>query len=260
MQDITVKTFQKLPKKLNNPVCIQGLPDISSVGTEAVKQIAEGLNAQKVIELGFSDLPPIIIINDGIPHLPAIEISFWKDPRNRQDVFLITGDDQPMTSRGIYTISNYIAKLMSEQGVKLIVTLGAYIVESPPRNGSTKIYVATTHKEAEPLKNLLNLPNAKPMAEGEILGANGIVPALAKQKYNIDGAIILSETSAQLASIGTPSKTTTQRNKHPKQPRNQLRENTGKQNIKAATYANHPHKHQLVGEPSNPTFFSTPQP
>ncbi|MHA1210594.1 MAG: PAC2 family protein [Candidatus Freyarchaeota archaeon] len=186
MQDITVKTFQKLPKKLNNPVCIQGLPDISSVGTEAVKQIAEGLNAQKVIELGFSDLPPIIIINDGIPHLPAIEISFWKDPRNRQDVFLITGDDQPMTSRGIY-----------------IVTLGAYIVESPPRNGSTKIYVATTHKEAEPLKNLLNLPNAKPMAEGEILGANGIVPALAKQKYNIDGAIILSETSAQLASIGT---------------------------------------------------------
>ena len=203
MQDITVKTFQKLPKKLNNPVCIQGLPDISSVGTEAVKQIAEGLNAQKVMELGFSDLPPIIIINDGIPHLPAIEISFWKDPRNRQDVFLITGDDQPMTSRGIYTISNYIAKLMSEQGVKLIVTLGAYIVESPPRNGSTKIYVATTHKEAEPLKNLLNLPNAKPMAEGEILGANGIVPALAKQKYNIDGAIILSETSAQLASIGT---------------------------------------------------------
>ncbi|MHA1645681.1 MAG: PAC2 family protein [Candidatus Freyarchaeota archaeon] len=203
MQDITVKTFQKLPKKLNNPVCIQGLPDISSVGTEAVKQIAEGLNAQKVMELGSSDLPPIIIINDGIPHLPAIEISFWKDPRNRQDVFLITGDDQPMTSRGIYTISNYIAKLMSEQGVKLIVTLGAYIVESPPRNGSTKIYVATTHKEAEPLKNLLNLPNAKPMAEGEILGANGIVPALAKQKYNIDGAIILSETSAQLASIGT---------------------------------------------------------
>ncbi|MFB0561360.1 MAG: PAC2 family protein [Candidatus Lokiarchaeia archaeon] len=204
MYDINVKTYGTIPEKLNNPICIQGLPDISNVGTEAVKQLANGLKAEKVMELGFDDLPPIIIIKDGIPHLPTIRIQFWKDPKNKQDIFFITGDDQPMTSRGIYGISHYLANLMSEKGVKLIVTLGAYIVESPAsRNNSTKIYIATTHKENEHLQKLLSLPNAKPMTEGEILGANGIVPTLAKQKFNIDGLIILSETSMQLASMGS---------------------------------------------------------
>ncbi|MBS7279198.1 MAG: PAC2 family protein, partial [Candidatus Freyarchaeota archaeon] len=108
-----------------------------------------------------------------------------------------------MTSRGIYTISHHIAQFMSKNGVKLIVTLGAYIVESSAtKNSSNKVYIATTHKENEHLKKLLNLPNAKPMTEGEILGANGIVPTLAKQEFGIEGAIILSETSAQLASMG----------------------------------------------------------
>ena len=203
MYGITEKTLKKLPKNLNNPICIQSLPDISNVGTEAVKKLTEGLKAKKIMELGFNDLPPIIIINDGIAHLPKIHIHFWKDPQNKRDIFFVSGDDQPMTSRGIYTISHHIAKFMSKNGVKLIVTLGAYIVEpSAIKNNSNKIYVATTHKENEHLKKLLNLPNAKPMTEGEILGANGIVPTLAKQEFDIEGAIILSETSAQLASMG----------------------------------------------------------
>lgn len=204
MYDINIKTFGNLPKKLNNPICVQGLPDISNVGTEAVKQVASKLKAKKVMELGFDDLPPIIIISDGIPKLPTIQIQFWKDPKNEQDIFFVTGDDQPMTSRGIYGISEYLAKLMSEKSVKLIVTLGAYVVESPAdRRNSTKIYVATTHKENTHLQKLLSLPNAKTMTEGEILGANGIVPTIAKQKFNIDGIIILSETSMQLTSMGT---------------------------------------------------------
>lgn len=203
MYGITVKNYKKVPTKINNPICIQGLPDISNVGTEAVKQLVERLNAKKIMELGFSDLPPIIIISDGIPHLPVIQIHFWKDPEKKQDIFFVSGDDQPLTSRGIYTISQYLAEFMSKNGVKLIVTLGAYIVENPNRNEPTKIYVATTHKETEHHEKFLNLPHAKPMTEGEILGANGMVPALAKQNFNIDGAIILSETSAQLASTGT---------------------------------------------------------
>jgi proteasome assembly chaperone (PAC2) family protein len=203
MNGITVKNYKKVPQKINNPICIQGLPDISNVGTEAVKQLVERLNAKKIVELGFNDLPPIIIINDGIPHLPVIQIHFWKDPEKKQDIFFVSGDDQPLTSRGIYTISQYLAEFMSKNGVKLIVTLGAYIVENPSRNEPTKIYVATTHKETEHHEKFLSLPHAKPMTEGEILGANGMVPALAKQNYNIDGAIILSETSAQLASTGT---------------------------------------------------------
>jgi proteasome assembly chaperone (PAC2) family protein len=202
MYGITVKNWEKVPQKVNNPICIQGLPDISNVGTEAVKQLVERLGAKKVMELGFNDLPPIIIINDGIPHLPAIQIHFWKDPENKQDIFFVSGDDQPLSSRGIYAISEYLAELMSKNGVKLIVTLGAYIVESASRNDPVKIYVATTNKETEHLEKLLSLPHANPMTEGEILGANGIVPTLAKRNFNIDGAIILSETSAQLASTG----------------------------------------------------------
>ncbi|MEM3587866.1 MAG: PAC2 family protein [Candidatus Jordarchaeaceae archaeon] len=202
MNGITVKNYEKLPTKINNPICIQGLPDISNVGTEAVKQLVEELKAKKIMDLGFNDLPPIIIINDGIPHLPVIRIHFWKDPQEKRDIFFISGDDQPLTSRGIYTISQYLADFIAKNGVKLIVTLGAYIVENTKRDEPTKIYVATTHKETEHLEKLLSLPYAKPMIEGEILGANGMVPALAKQNYNIEGAIILSETSAQLASTG----------------------------------------------------------
>ncbi|WXG42324.1 MAG: PAC2 family protein [Candidatus Freyarchaeum deiterrae] len=210
MYGITVKNLGKVPKKVNHPICIQGLPDISNVGTEAVKQLVERLEAKKVMELGFNDLPPIIIINDGIPHLPVIQIHFWKDPQNKQDIFFVSGDDQPLSSRGIYTISQYLAELMSKNDVQLIVTLGAYLVETSSRNDPVKIYVAATHKENEHLEKLLSLPHAKPMTEGEILGANGMVPTLAKQKFNIDGAIILSETSAQIASTGTndPNATT----------------------------------------------------
>ncbi len=176
---------------LKDPICIQGMPGTADIGKVAIDQLTAALHPDKIMEICFDDYPAGAIINESLLYAPKAEVYLWKDPQEQHDIFLVTADAQPMSPRGIYGISEFISNLMSKFGVKLIVSLGGFPVERC--NKSTKIYVSGTSKEV--LTPYLNCANVEKISKGVVLGPNGLVPTLAKMKYDIDGIVLLAETN-----------------------------------------------------------------
>ncbi|MHA1266215.1 MAG: PAC2 family protein [Candidatus Helarchaeota archaeon] len=178
---------------LKNPICIQGMPGTADIGKVAVDQLLAVLkeNVEKIIEISFDDYPAGAIINDALLYAPKAEVYLWKDPLGQQDIFLVTADAQPMSPRGIYGISEYISNLMFKFGVKQIITLGGFPIEHSVKN--PHVFISAT--SAEILEPYLKFPNVEKISKGVVLGPNGLVPTLAKMKYDIEGVVLLAQTN-----------------------------------------------------------------
>ncbi len=194
MYEITVREVK--PKRgLEEVVCVHALPDMTEVGALAVRKIVEALNAEKIIEVEFTDMPPMVIVENGVVRPPQIQVYLWSSPSDERSLLLVTGDDQPMTAPGIYTLSEQIAKLLADFKVKFLITLGGYLSEC--ENGERKVYFTSTGDlEFPEMKKLERMP------KGEIIGANGLVPVIAKEKYGIEGVILLSKVDSKVAIAG----------------------------------------------------------
>ncbi|GAG82645.1 unnamed protein product [marine sediment metagenome] len=82
---------------------------------------------------------------------------------------------------------------MNQCKIKLIVALGAYPVNSRKIDSKIpKIYASSTNREL--LDNFLSKNNCEKIQKGVIIGANGLIPTLAKARFNIDGIVLLAET------------------------------------------------------------------
>lgn len=178
---------------LKDPICIQGMPGTADIGKVAIDQLVAVLqdSIEKIMEITFDDYPAGAIINDSLLYAPKAEVFLWKDPEGRHDIFFVTADAQPMSPRGIYGISEYISNLMFKFGVKRIVALGGFPVEQ--RDKVTKVFISATSKEV--LDSYLEFPNVEKISKGVVLGPNGLVPTLAKMKYDIEGVVLLAQTN-----------------------------------------------------------------
>jgi predicted ATP-grasp superfamily ATP-dependent carboligase len=108
-------------------------------------------------------------------------------------ILLVTSDAQSLNPKGIYRISNFLSEIIYDCGVELIVALGAYPVNSNNLNSKIpKIYTSSTSKEV--LTSFLAKNNCEKIQKGVIIGANGLIPTLAKARYNIEGLVLLAET------------------------------------------------------------------
>ncbi|MHA1131082.1 MAG: PAC2 family protein, partial [Candidatus Helarchaeota archaeon] len=184
---------------LKDPICIQGMPGTADIGKVAIDQLTAALHPDKIMEICFDDYPAGAIINDSLLYAPKAEVYLWKDPEGCHDIFLVTADAQPMSPRGIYGISEFISNLMAKYGVKLIIALGGFPVEHC--NKKTKIFLSGTAKEV--ISPYLNLANVEKISKGVVLGPNGLVPTLAKMKYDINGIVLLAETNGYEAMQNT---------------------------------------------------------
>jgi len=141
----------------------------------------------------FDDYPAGAIVDDSLLSAPKAEILFWKDPSYRRDIILITADAQSLTPKGIYRISNFLTEIIYQCKIKLIIALGAYPVNSRKIDSKIpKIYASSTNREL--LDNFLSKNNCEKIQKGVIIGANGLIPTLAKARFNIDGIVLLAET------------------------------------------------------------------
>jgi len=71
--------------------------------------------------------------------------------------------------------------------------LGAYPVNSRKIDSKIpKIYASSTNREL--LDNFLLKNRCEKIQKGVIIGANGLIPTLAKARFNIDGIVLLAET------------------------------------------------------------------
>ena len=194
MEGIRIIQHVDLSKKqFIKPLCILGMPGIADVGKFALDSLIGQLNAQNLMDIIFDDYPAGAIVDDSILSAPKAEILFWKDPNELRDIILITADAQSLTPKGIYRISNFLTEIINQYGIKLIVALGAYPVSSRKLNSKTpQIFVSSTNREI--LENYLVVTNCQKIQKGVIIGANGLIPTLAKARFNIDGLVFLAET------------------------------------------------------------------
>jgi len=175
------------------PLCILGMPGIADVGKFALDSLIGQLNAKNFMDIIFDDYPAGAIVDDSILSAPKAEILYWKDPNELRDIILITADAQSLTPKGIYRISNFLTEIINKYGIKLIVALGAYPISSRKLNSKIpKIFASSTNREI--LENYLIVTNCQKIQKGVIIGANGLIPTLAKARFNIDGLVFLAET------------------------------------------------------------------
>lgn len=180
-------------EEFKDPICILGMPGIADVGKFAIDSLIGQLNAQSFMDFIFDDYPAGAIVDDSLLSAPKAEILFWKDPSYRRDIILITADAQSLTPKGIYRISNFLTEIIHQCKIKLIVALGAYPVNSRKIDSKIpKIYASSTNREL--LENFLSKNNCEKIQKGVIIGANGLIPTLAKARFNIDGIVLLAET------------------------------------------------------------------
>lgn len=188
-----IKHIDLTQKDFVNPVVILGMPGIADVGKFAIDTLIGQLDAQNYMDIIFDDYPAGAIVDDSLLSAPKAEILYWKDPNEKRDIILITADAQSLTPKGIYKISNFLTEIIYNSGIKLIIALGAYPINSNKLNSKIpKIFVSSTNKEL--LGTYLESNNCERIQKGVIIGANGLIPTLAKARFNIDGLVLLAET------------------------------------------------------------------
>ena len=176
-----------------NPICIVGMPGIADVGKFALDSLIGQLDAESLLDIIFDDYPAGAIVDDSLLSAPKAEILFWKDPEGVRDIILITADAQSLSPRGIYKISDFLSELIDQFKIRLIIALGAYPVSSRNINNKVpKIYISSTNRNLT--EQYLKESNCEKIQKGVIIGANGLIPTLAKARFNIDGIVFLAET------------------------------------------------------------------
>jgi hypothetical protein len=167
------------------------MPGIADIGKFAVDQLIGIFQAEKYCEIIFNDYPAGAIVDESLLSTPKAEILIYKDPKAIQDIVLITADAQAMSPRGIYEISDFIASIVNKLKIKRIITLGAYPIKRM-RDDITKIYITST--EEKYISKYLETGEFEKVSKGVIIGANGLIPTLAKARFGIEGIVFLAET------------------------------------------------------------------
>jgi proteasome assembly chaperone (PAC2) family protein len=194
MEGIRIIQHEDLSKeKFIKPLCILGMPGIADVGKFALDSLIGQLDAKNLMDIIFDDYPAGAIVDDSILSAPKAEVLYWKDPNELRDIILITADAQSLTPKGIYRISNFLTEIIHQYGIALIVALGAYPINSRMiKSKIPNIFVSSTNRKI--LENYLLVTDCQKIQKGVIIGANGLIPTLAKARFNIDGLVFLAET------------------------------------------------------------------
>lgn len=196
MSDSGIKKIKHIDMstiKLNKPIAILGMPGIADVGKFALDSLVGQLDAKNMMDIIFDGYPAGAIVDDSLLSVPKAEILLWRDPENLRDILLVTADAQSLTPKGIYKISNFLTQILFEVGTDLIIALGGYPVNSQNINSKVpKIYCTSTNQNL--LSDYVQEDSCQKIKKGVIIGANGLIPTLAKARYNVDGLVFLAET------------------------------------------------------------------
>jgi len=176
--------------KLINPILIEGLPGIGFVGKLAAEYVVDELGAKKVATLYSNHFPHQILINkDGTIKMLTNEIYVYKDPKKKNDLVILTGDVQPITSMSQYEVMNIILEFFAEMGGKRIITLGGYgmgkLVEKP------RVFGAVADKKDIDAYKKHGVSFGD--VEGSIIGAAGMLLGLGRLK-GMNGICLMGET------------------------------------------------------------------
>lgn len=191
MKDTYVK--ERFAVELRDPVLVAGLPGLGLVGKIAARFLIRQLKAKRFAYLYSPHFPYFVLVNKkGSVRLLRGTFYFWKHPTGANDFIIFTGDSQSQTIEGQYEIADCMLDFCKRHGVKEIVTIGGYRVET---KGKPKVYVAATGQEV--LDKALHAGATISDSGSPIVGTAGLILGLARFKH-IDSLCLLGETRGYL--------------------------------------------------------------
>ena len=191
VKDTYTKEFA--PTQLNNPILIEGLPGLGLVGKIAIRHLIKQLKAKKFAYLYSPHFPYFVLVNKkGNVRLLRGAFYYVKDPNNKHDVILFTGDSQSQTIEGQYDIAEKMLTFAKKHDVQTIVTIGGYRMESTEK---PKVIAAGTNQNI--LDQAMNAGATVSSTGSPIVGTAGLILGLARFKH-INALCLLGETRGYL--------------------------------------------------------------
>jgi len=189
--DNVIVDYLETPE-IKRPVLIEGLPGIGDVGKIAGTFLIEQLKATKIASIYSRFLPPQVLVTEGGLIRPMQnELYYVKLEKNDQELLILTGDYQGLTSEGQYDLTFEILKLAKSYNVKRMITLGGYgirkILDEPRVLGA-----ATDESIRDEVKEYgVHFQTGHPSSG--IVGASGLLLGLSKY-FDMEGVCLMGET------------------------------------------------------------------
>lgn len=156
----------ELPKRVR---VILSIPDIIAIGSKIIDRLS-AKQGKLIMEYTSKHLPPIVIIKGNEVSFPTIR--FWEFKLDDEVFIGVSGDDQPMSTNGMFEMAYAITKVLLETKPREVIVLGTIISEKAKEGG---IYTVAPGKEGP---------------GGEILGLNGMIPAMMYEMEKIPYKVI----------------------------------------------------------------------
>ncbi|HNX39160.1 MAG TPA: PAC2 family protein [Methanothrix sp.] len=164
-------------------ICICGLPGIGSVGKVAADYLSVALECSTIKPFFSNSFPPQVMVSRGLAKLLHGELM---RPKERENMYILSGDAQPLDVLGMYRLAGEMLEAIAGQGVTDVITLAAYVGET-----DEKIMGAATDIDSAAALGQCNIPK---LCSGAIGGLNGLLAGLAPL-YGLRGFCLLSTSS-----------------------------------------------------------------
>jgi proteasome assembly chaperone (PAC2) family protein len=164
-------------------ICIGGLPGVGSVGKIAADYLATALECSPFKSFYSKGFPAQVMVTDNLAWLFRAEL---KIPKNRNNMYILSGDAQPLDVKEMYSLTGNILQEARSLNVTYIITLAAYV-------GDTKEKVVGVASDLSIVKELED-NGIHTLHNGAIGGINGLLAGMAPL-YDIRGCCILGTTS-----------------------------------------------------------------
>lgn len=180
--------------KLNDPICIAGLPGIGNIGRIAVGYMVTQLKVKKFADLYSPYFFPFIMINNDAVHVLRNEFYYYKNPNGRDIIFLI-GDTQSYDPKGHYEVCGKIIEFLKEIDCKEVITIGGFGT-GKVSDEKRRIYgVLTDNSMMKDYKKYdIKFDIGKDIGIHTVIGAAGLLPGIGMTQ-GMKGLILLGETT-----------------------------------------------------------------
>jgi uncharacterized protein (TIGR00162 family) len=192
MEDVVIRMVDKV--ELSNPILIEGLPGVGTVGKLAADYLRDQLKAKLLATIHSKFFPPQVYVSEeGVTRLVSQELYYRKasGPTER-DLLILCGDYQGLSPEGQYELTQRVLELGHKHGVKEVYTLAGFaqghVVETPRVLGA-----ATSSKLVEEMRKF-GVVFSRNDPGGGLIGASGLFLGLGRL-YDMDGVCLMGETS-----------------------------------------------------------------
>jgi uncharacterized protein len=179
--------------KLKDPVLLVGLPGIGNVGNLVAEHLKNELKAKKFATLYSPSFPfQVLMQKNGSFRLVSNRFYYSKDPKGKNDLVILIGDVQPLSSEGQYDVNERIVEFFQTLGGNTIYTLGGYNLGGNQYVKAPRVFGVGA--DASMIKYLRKHGVATPLSNGTpIWGSAGMIVAFSK-KRGLNAACLMGET------------------------------------------------------------------